>query len=90
MQVEGHTDNRPIRTSQYPSNWQLSGARAGAVVQVLGGAGVAAKRMTLAGYAAEHPVAPNDTAAARSRNRRVEIVLTRQHGATPSHGGDTP
>jgi chemotaxis protein MotB len=86
--VEGHTDDRPIGTAQYPSNWQLSGARAGAVVQRLGGAGVSARRMSLGGYAAEHPVAPNTTDRGRSRNRRVEIVLTRLHGATPSHGGD--
>ena len=89
IEVEGHTDDRPIATSQYPSNWQLSGARAGAVVQRMTGAGVAGKRVSLAGYAAQHPVAPNATASGRARNRRVEIVLTRLHGAITSHGGDT-
>src|SRR5919106_5972640 len=88
VQVEGHTDDRPIATSQYPSNWQLSGARAAAVVQQLGGAGVSGKRMSLAGYAAQHPVAGNATPAGRAQNRRVEIILTRLHGAIPSHGGD--
>jgi chemotaxis protein MotB len=88
VEVEGHTDDRPIATSQYPSNWQLSGARAGAVVQRLTGAGVAGKRVSLAGYAAQAPVAGNATPAGRARNRRVEIVLTRLHGATPSQGGD--
>jgi chemotaxis protein MotB len=88
VQVEGHTDDRPINTSQYPSNWQLSGARAAAVVQQLNGAGVSGKRMSLAGYAAQHPVAGNATPAGRAQNRRVEIILTRLHGATPSHGGD--
>jgi chemotaxis protein MotB len=88
VQVEGHTDDQPINTSQYPSNWQLSGARAAAVVQTLNGAGVSGKRMSLAGYAAEHPVAGNATPAGRAQNRRVEIILTRLHGATPSHGGD--
>jgi chemotaxis protein MotB len=88
VEVEGHTDDRPIATSQYPSNWQLSGARAGAVVQRLAAAGVSAKRMSLGGYAAEHPVASNATEAGRGQNRRVEIVLTRLHGATQSHGGD--
>jgi chemotaxis protein MotB len=87
--VEGHTDNRPIATSQYPSNWQLSGARAAAVVQRLVGAGVAPKRTSLSGYASQHPVATNATAFGRGRNRRVEIILTRLHGATTSHGGDT-
>jgi chemotaxis protein MotB len=87
--VEGHTDNRPIVTSQYPSNWQLSGGRAAAVVQRLAGAGVAGRRMSLGGYAAQHPVATNRTSAGRAKNRRVEIILTRMHGATPSHGGDS-
>jgi chemotaxis protein MotB len=88
VQVEGHTDDRPINTAQYPSNWQLSGARAAAVVQRLNGAGVNGKRMSLAGYAAQHPVAGNATPAGRAQNRRVEIILTRLHGATRSHGGD--
>jgi chemotaxis protein MotB len=88
VQVEGHTDDQPINTSQYPSNWQLSGARAAAVVQQLNGAGVSGKRMSLAGYAAEHPVAGNATPTGRAQNRRVEIILTRLHGATQSHGGD--
>jgi chemotaxis protein MotB len=86
--VEGHTDDRPIHTSQYPSNWQLSGGRAAAVVQRLIGAGVAARRTSLAGYAAEHPVRGTDSSAGRARNRRVEIILTRLHGADQSHGGD--
>jgi chemotaxis protein MotB len=90
VQVEGHTDDRPIHTSQYPSNWQLSGARAAAVVQGLADAGVSSKRMSLGGYAAQHPIAGNDTPAGRARNRRVEIILARLHGATPSQGGDTP
>jgi len=89
VEVEGHTDDRPIATSQYPSNWQLSGARAGAVVQRLIAAGVAPRRTSLGGYAAQDPVAGNASPAGRARNRRVEIVLTRLHGATPSHGGDT-
>jgi chemotaxis protein MotB len=86
--VEGHTDDRPIRTSQYPSNWQLSGGRAAAVVQRLIGAGVAPRRTSLSGYAAVHPVTGNETSAGRARNRRVEIILTRLHGADQSHGGD--
>ena len=89
VQVEGHTDNRPIATSQFPSNWQLSGARAGAVVQRLTAAGVEPARLSLGGYGAEHPVADNASADGRAHNRRVEIVLTRLHGATSSQGGDT-
>ncbi|HWT24631.1 MAG TPA: flagellar motor protein MotB [Solirubrobacteraceae bacterium] len=87
--VEGHTDDRPIATSQFPSNWQLSGARAGAVVQRLERAGVSGRRMSLAGYGPQHPVATNASAAGRAHNRRVEIVLTRLHGANSSHGGDS-
>ena len=86
--VEGHTDDRPIRTSQYPSNWQLSGGRAAAVVQRLIGAGVEPRRTSLSGYAAVRPVSSNETSAGRARNRRVEIILTRLHGADRSHGGD--
>jgi chemotaxis protein MotB len=86
--VEGHTDNRPITTSQYPSNWQLSGARAAAVVQRLVSDGVEPKRTSLSGYASQDPVTTNATAFGRARNRRVEIILTRLHGATQSQGGD--
>jgi chemotaxis protein MotB len=81
VQVEGHTDDRPIRTSQYPSNWQLSGARAAAVVQRLVGVGVAPRRTALGGYASTEPVTSNKSSAGRARNRRVEIILTRLHGA---------
>ena len=89
VQVEGHTDDRRIASSQFPSNWQLSGARAGAVVQRLTAAGVNAGRLTLAGYGEEHPIAPNTTTSGRAANRRVEIILTRQHtaAATKSSGG---
>ena len=59
------------------------------MVQRLARAGVTPARMSLGGYAAEHPVASNASASGRAKNRRVEIVLTRLHGATPSHGGDT-
>jgi prepilin-type N-terminal cleavage/methylation domain-containing protein len=63
-------------------------ASTGAVVQRLIGAGVGGSRASLSGYAARQPVATNATAAGRARNRRVEIVLTRLHGATTSQGGD--
>jgi chemotaxis protein MotB len=75
--VEGHTDSQPIATGQYPSNWQLSGARAAAVVQNFQATGVNERRMSLAGYAAERPKASNSTPQGRARNRRVDIVLSR-------------
>ena len=75
--VEGHTDNVPIHNPVYPSNWELSGARASRVVRYLIGRGVRAGRMEATGFADRHPVSTNRTAAGRRRNRRVEIVLTR-------------
>lgn len=81
VSVEGHTDDRPIATGQFPSNWQLSGARAGAVVQLLTTTGVRPYRLSVAGYASQKPIASNDSHVGRSKNRRVEIILTRLHGA---------
>jgi chemotaxis protein MotB len=82
--VEGHTDSQPISGSQYPSNWELSGARAGAVVRDFQAEGVLARRMSVAGYANQEPIATNSTPDGRSKNRRVEIVLTRIHTDTES------
>src|SRR4051794_13882016 len=82
--VEGHTDSAPIATAQFPSNWELSGARAGAVVRTFERSGVNGKRMSTQGFGSQMPAASNATAAGRSRNRRVVAVLTRmyQAGAT--------
>jgi chemotaxis protein MotB len=75
--VEGHTDAIPISDARYPSNWELSTARASSVVRALSGAGVSERRFEAAGYAALHPIDSNSTARGRTRNRRVEIVLLR-------------
>jgi chemotaxis protein MotB len=77
--VEGYTDAQPIHSGQYPSNWELSGARASTVVRTFAAGGVAPSRMTVSGYAQQHPIASNATASGRSQNRRVEIVMTRLH-----------
>ncbi|MGN6188329.1 MAG: flagellar motor protein MotB [Conexibacter sp.] len=77
--IEGHTDDVPIATSQYASNWELSTARASAVVRWLIGRHLPARRFSAAGYADLHPLASNGTAAGRARNRRVEVVLQRIH-----------
>jgi chemotaxis protein MotB len=77
--VEGHTDSQPVHSAQYPSNWELSGDRAAAVVRVLIHGGVLEKRLSLAGFAAEVPAATNSTAAGRAHNRRVDVVLSRVH-----------
>ena len=77
ISVEGNTDDVPISTGQYPSNWELSTARAAAVVRVMAAHGVAAQRLEASGVAGLRPIAPNTTEAGRSRNRRVEIALLR-------------
>lgn len=73
--VAGHTDNVPIRSARFPSNWELSSARAGSVVRLLEASGVPAGRMRATGYADTRPEARNDTSRGRARNRRVEILL---------------
>jgi chemotaxis protein MotB len=90
VMVEGHTDPVPIRGSVFPTNWELSTARASRVVRALIAGGVNESRLSAAGYAALHPIAPNDTAAGRSRNRRVEIVLLRSRQGTANQGGERP
>jgi chemotaxis protein MotB len=77
ISVEGNTDNVPIHSGLYPSNWELSTARASTVVRFLIAHGVGASRLTALGNAEQHPVDSNATAAGRARNRRVEIVMRR-------------
>jgi chemotaxis protein MotB len=81
IDVEGHTDNVPISSAQYPSNWELSTARATTVVRYLISQGVDRNRLSASGYADLHPVASNATNAGRQQNRRVEIVLQRLNPA---------
>ena len=82
--VEGYTDNVPIASSQFPSNWELSTARATTVVRYMIGRGVNAERLGAAGYADLHPIASNATAGGRALNRRVEIVFERLNPVPPS------
>lgn len=78
LRVEGHTDDTPIHTDRYPSNWQLSTDRAANVVQYwVETCGMPAERLSAAGYSKYRPVAPNDTPAHRALNRRVEVVILR-------------
>lgn len=93
--VEGHTDDVPISTSHFASNWELSTSRASQVVRYLIGRNVPPRRFAASGYADLHPIASNATAAGRARNRRVEIVLQRIHSLPsseqiPSPKGTTP
>lgn len=75
FQVEGHSDNVPISTRTFPSNWELSAARALSVVHILQAGGVQPTSLSAAGYGEFHPVAPNDTRDNRAKNRRIEIVI---------------
>jgi chemotaxis protein MotB len=75
FQVAGHTDNIPIKSQKFRSNWDLSTARAVEVVNFMIGAGLDPKRLSAAGYADTSPVAPNDTPDNKAKNRRIEITL---------------
>jgi chemotaxis protein MotB len=89
IQVEGHTDSQPINTPQFPSNWELSTARAGSVVRFFIDHGVPAARLSAAGYAEFHPVESNDSLEGRSRNRRVTLMVLApdQRSETVEHVG---
>ena len=75
FQVAGHTDNVPIHTRRFPSNWELSTARAVTVAKFLSDSGVPSARLSAAGYADSQPSGSNDTEEGRRQNRRIEIVL---------------
>lgn len=78
IRVEGNTDNQPISTAQFHSNWDLSAARATAVLDQLVADGVQQKRLSVAGYGAERPISTNSTYGGRALNRRVDIVVLRR------------
>ncbi len=75
IRVEGHTDNRPIKTVQFFSNWELSAARAGSVVRVLASKGVDPSRLAVIGYGENRPTQTNATLEGRNANRRVIVVI---------------
>jgi len=75
VQVEGFTDNIPINSFEYPSNWELSGARAASVVHLFTKYGIKPDRLAAVGYGEQHPVDSNETPEGRERNRRVVIVI---------------
>ena len=78
VRVEGNTDSLPIHSAAYPSNWELSTARATAVLQFLLAHDVAPRRLSATGYGSQNPLASNETAAGRAANRRVELVILRR------------
>ncbi len=75
VQVEGYTDNIPIQNETYPSNWELSAARAASVVHLFTQSGVDPRRMSAIGYGEFRPLGSNNTAQGRSKNRRVSIIV---------------
>ncbi len=75
IQVEGHTDNVPIKNSTFPSNWELSAVRASTVARLLTENGVDEMRVTAVGQGAKLPVSDNDTVDGRARNRRVSVTI---------------
>jgi chemotaxis protein MotB len=75
IRVEGFTDDRPISTAVFPSNWELSAARAAGVVRMLASLGIVPQRMAVAGYGEHRPVADNDTPEGRHKNRRVVLII---------------
>lgn len=78
VQVEGFTDNIPIKSVKYPTNWELSSARASAIVKHLASQGVAPERLSAVGYGEYQPVASNDTEQGRAQNRRVAIMVAKR------------
>jgi chemotaxis protein MotB len=89
VRVEGHTDDRPIASKIYPSNWELSAARAASVVHRFANAGVHPDRLSVIGFGEYRPAQSNDTASGRDANRRVVIVILAGEGApAPADAAD--
>ena len=76
IQVEGHTDKRPIKTMKYPSNWELSSARANSVLKLLLEIGFPSNRLAAAGYGEFYPISDGETKEDYQQNRRIELKLT--------------
>jgi len=80
--IEGHTDDVRLTHLAYKSNWELSVSRSNSVIELLVREGIAPERLVAAGYGEHRAIAPNDTAAGRARNRRVEIIILRDGGSS--------
>ena len=87
IQVEGHTDDVPIVTAEFPSNWELSAGRAATVVRLFAAAGVDPHRMAALGFGEYQPATGNDTPEGRAANRRVVVVVTADTGALGGQRG---
>jgi len=87
VRIEGHTDNVPIHTAAFDSNWELSTTRATQLIRIFVADGLPSYRLSASGYAEFHPVAGNDTAEGRGQNRRIDvIVLPRMSGVAEAAG----
>jgi chemotaxis protein MotB len=87
IRLEGHTDDTPIRTAMYPSNWQLSSARAISVLRLLSGRyGIDPDRLAAAGFGEFRPLVANDTPENRAKNRRVDVVILTRDAAAMEPG----
>jgi chemotaxis protein MotB len=84
IRVEGFTDNQPIRSGKFPSNWELSAARAAAVVQLFIEEGIAPQRLAAVGYGEHQPIADNRTLEGREKNRRVVLMVSKTGRLRPS------
>lgn len=82
--IEGHTDNVPIATPQFPSNWELSAMRATTVLRLFNDGGVGAERLTAIGYGETRPLETNTTVEGRARNRRVSILIDSNRPEEPT------
>ncbi|MEM6931701.1 MAG: OmpA family protein [Myxococcota bacterium] len=85
FQVEGHTDNVPIKTDRFPSNWELGAARAITVVRTLHEGGISMERLSAASFADNRPVSSNETKDSRGKNRRIEIVVVPDLSLLPGY-----
>ncbi|MFO0594055.1 MAG: OmpA family protein [Myxococcaceae bacterium] len=83
FQVEGHTDNVPIASAQYPSNWELAAGRAITVVKTMIEAGLPAERVSAASFGDTRPIAPNDSKETKAQNRRIEITIVPDLSSLP-------
>jgi chemotaxis protein MotB len=90
IRVEGHTDDRPIRTMTFPSNWELSAARAASVVHQFTREGIDPLRLEIVGYGEYHPRQPNDTSEGRNANRRVVVMVLEEVPAPTTASAGQP
>jgi chemotaxis protein MotB len=85
FQIEGHTDNLPIRTKQFPSNWELASARAFCVLDTMIAEGLSPEQISAASYASSEPINDNSTREGRAENRRIDIVIVPDLSGLPGY-----